>query len=52
MLFRSLEEDIGVHLRVYDQQALRGALLPDGQGRAPRGDIAALERLLASTDAQ
>ena len=47
-----LEEDIGVHLRVYDQQALRGALLPDGQGRAPRGDIAALERLLASTDAQ
>ena len=47
-----LEEDIGVHLRVYALQALRGALLPDAQGRTPRGDIAALERLLAAADAQ
>ena len=41
-----LEEDIGVHLRVYDLDDLRGALQPDAQGRAPRGDIQALERLL------
>ena len=47
-----LEEDIGVHLRVYEQPALRGALLPDAQGRTPRGDIAMLERLLAAAGAQ
>lgn len=47
-----LAEDIGVHLRVYEQPALRGALLPDAQGRTPRGDIAMLERLLTATDAQ
>ncbi|MBD8051443.1 hypothetical protein [Limnohabitans radicicola] len=41
-----LEEDIGVHLRIYDLDDLRGALQPDAQGRAPRGDIHALERLL------
>jgi hypothetical protein len=43
-----LREDIGVHLRVYDLDDLRGALQPDAQGRAPRGDIQALERLLAA----
>jgi hypothetical protein len=43
-----LREDIGVHLRVYDLNDLRGALQPDAQGRAPRGDIQALERLLAT----
>jgi hypothetical protein len=43
-----LREDIGVHLRVYDLNDLRGALQPDAQGRAPRGDIQALERLLAA----
>lgn len=42
-----LGEDIGVHLRIYDGHALRGALLPDAQGRPPRGDLVALERLLA-----
>lgn len=41
-----LDEDIGVHLRIYDLDDLRGALQPDAQGRAPRGDIHALERLL------
>lgn len=41
-----LAEDIGVHLRIYDLDDLRGALQPDAQGRAPRGDIQALERLL------
>ena len=45
-----LEEDIGVHLRIYDLQGLRGALVADVQGRSPRGDIEALERLL-KTDA-
>jgi hypothetical protein len=47
-----LQEDIGVHLRVYDVQGLRGALVPDAQGRSPRGDLAALERLLASDAGQ
>jgi hypothetical protein len=31
---------------VYDYDDLRGALKPDSQGRAPRGDIAALVKLL------
>ena len=44
----ALEEDVGVHLRIYDLDDLRGALLPDTQGRSPRGDLAALERLLAA----
>lgn len=47
---RDLGEDIGVHLRIYDLQDLRGALVPDTQGRSPRGDLQALQRLLA-TDA-
>ena len=42
-----LDEDIGVHLRIYDLDDLRGALLPDAQGRAPRGDLAALTLLLS-----
>lgn len=42
-----LQEDVGVHLRVHDLDDLRGALQPDAQGRVPRGDIPALERLLA-----
>ena len=47
---RDLAEDIGVHLRIYDLQDLRGALVTDGQGRRPRGDLQALERLLAAND--
>ncbi len=47
-----LDEDIGVHLRIYDLQGLRGALVADAQGRAPRGDLAALERLLGADPAQ
>jgi hypothetical protein len=43
-----LDEDIGVHLRVYDLDDLRGALQPDSQGRAPRGGILALELLLGA----
>lgn len=43
-----LGEDIGVHLRIYDAQDLRGVLVLDAQGRSPRGDIAALKRILAA----
>ena len=42
----TLGEEIGVHLLVYDLDDLRGALRPDMQGRTPRGDLAALRRLL------
>ena len=41
-----LKEDIGVHLMIHDLDELRGALRLDSRGRAPRGDLAALERLL------
>jgi len=43
---KALNEDIGVHLMVYDYDDLRGALLPDSRGRPVRGDIAALHQLL------
>lgn len=36
-----------VHLMVHDLDDLRGALKPDTQGRKPRGDAAALRRMLA-----
>lgn len=50
---RSLElaEMIGVHLMIYDLDDLRGALRPDARGRVPRGDAAAVQRLLQSLDA-
>jgi len=41
-----LGETIGVHFLVHDRDDLRGALLPDGRKRAPRGDLAAVRRLL------
>lgn len=41
-----LNEDIGVHLKIYDHDDLRGALLPDVRGRAQRGGIQALRELL------
>jgi hypothetical protein len=41
-----LQEDIGVHLRIHRGEDLRGALLADAQGRRPRGDLAAVQRLL------
>ena len=43
---KRLNEEIGVHLLVYDHNDLRGALRADAKGRAPRGDIAAVQRLL------
>lgn len=41
-----LNEEIGVHLMIYDFDDVRGALKPDAKGRAPRGDAKALRRLL------
>ncbi|MFT3813756.1 MAG: hypothetical protein QM740_10285 [Acidovorax sp.] len=41
-----LGEMVGVHLLVYDLDDLRGALRPDAKGRLPRGDLAAVQRLL------
>ena len=41
-----LGESIGVHLLIYDLDDVRGALRPDGKGRAPRGDMAAVRALL------
>ena len=37
---------VGVHLPIYDLDDLRGALRPDARGRTPRGDTAAVRRLL------
>jgi hypothetical protein len=44
----ALNETIGLHLTILDHDDLRGALKPDEQGRTERGDLAALERLLAN----
>jgi hypothetical protein len=43
---RELGERVTVHLSVLDHDDLRGALKPDAGGHAPRGDLAALRRLL------
>ena len=45
-LCTALNEDIGVHLMVYDYDDLRGALQPDERGLAVRGDLANLRQLL------
>lgn len=42
-------EAIGIHLIVYDHDDLRGALKADASGRAPRGDAAALRRLMQAS---
>ena len=47
-LCQPLNETVGVHLMVYDRDDLRGALRPDAKGRAPRGDLAAVRKLLLS----
>lgn len=47
---KGLSEEVGVHLLVYDHDDLRGALKPDAKGRAPRGDLAAVRRLLHDAD--
>ncbi len=43
-----LDENVGVHLMVYDHDDLRGALKPDAKGRTPRGDRMAVQRLIAA----
>jgi hypothetical protein len=48
---QALNEEIGVHLMVYDYDDLRGALKPDRQGRQPRGDLLALRRLMGRSTA-
>lgn len=45
-----LGEQVGVHLLVYDLDDVRGALQPDARGRRPRGDMAALRRVLQEVD--
>lgn len=47
---QELKANVGVHLLVYDLDDLRGALLPDAQGRKPRGDAMALAALLHDGD--
>jgi hypothetical protein len=42
----ALQENIGLHLLVYDLDDLRGALQPDTRGRSPRGNTDALRRLV------
>jgi hypothetical protein len=43
-----LNEMIGVHLRIYDHDDLRGALRPDAKGRPARGDLKAVRGLVAA----
>ena len=43
----AFEEWALVHLMLYDLNDMRGALKSDAQGRKPRGDAAAVRRLLA-----
>jgi len=47
----ALGEPVTVHLVILDHDDLRGALRPDAQGRAPRGDTAALRRLMQADGA-
>ncbi len=41
-------EAVGVHLLVYDHDDLRGALMPDAKGRAPRGALPAVRALIGA----
>ena len=43
---KELGEEIGVHLLIYEYDDVRGALKADAQGRAPRGDAVAVEKLI------
>ena len=44
---RELGEPVTVHLSLHDHDDQRGALKPDARGRSWRGDLAAVQRLLA-----
>lgn len=48
-LCKPLSERVGVHLMVYDHNDLRGALRPDAKGRTPRGDLAAVQKIMTAT---
>ena len=39
-------DSVAAHLSVYPEKDVRGVLLPDAQGRTPRGTLAALRQLL------
>jgi len=41
-----LNEEIGVHLLINEFDDVRGALKLDSRGRSPRGDLAAVKRLI------
>ena len=45
----ALGEPVTVHLMLHDADDQRGALKPDARGRGWRGDLAALQKLLAGT---
>jgi len=47
----ALNEAIGLHLTILDADDLRGALKADAKGRTDRGDLAALNKLLAQDGA-
>ena len=46
---QALGEHVTVHLKIHDLDELRGALKPDAQGRTWRGDLQALNRLMATS---
>lgn len=48
---RALGESVPLVLALHDRDEQRGALKPDARGRSWRGDLIALERLLATRDA-
>jgi hypothetical protein len=43
---KELSEEIGVHLLINEYDDVRGALKADSQGRSPRGDALAVQRLI------
>jgi hypothetical protein len=45
---RELDAKVAIHLLIHDHDDLRGALKPDAQGRTPRGDLQAVQALIAS----
>lgn len=51
-LSRALGEPVTLHLVLHDTDDQRGALKPDARGRSWRGDLAALQRLLAEAVAE
>ncbi len=42
-----LDLPVGIHLLIYDHDDLRGALKPDSSGWVQRGDLKAVQRLMA-----